>query len=122
MTKTIPVLLFSLSLAADVATGFAAPLPIKIAKCEWTIFKADDGGSQGHIKLVVICGADQPKEGDNPMQWDWSCLIRPLGEGDLDVYDLVKAVEKSGYKGPYGLICWGLKQPPREHLTKSIAT
>lgn len=80
------------------------------------------GKAKGHLKLVVLCGADQPKEGDNPMQWEWSRLIRPLGDGDLDVYGLVKAVEESGYRGPYGLICWGLKQPSREHLTKSMAT
>jgi mannan endo-1,4-beta-mannosidase len=74
------------------------------------------------LNFVIVCGADQPKEGEDASSWDWSRLIRPLGEGDFDTYQFVKDIKQSGYDGPFGLICWGLKEPPREHLARSMAT
>lgn len=100
----------TLQLIHEIKAGNSKRLPEIIGKCK------------AYLKLVVVCGADQPKEGDNVMQWDWSRLIRPLGEGDFDTYGFVKEVKKTGYKGPFGLICWGMKEPPLEHLTKSMAT
>ena len=100
----------TLQLIHQIKGGNSGRLPEVIAKIK------------GRLNFVVVCGADQPKAGENAMNWDWSRLIRPLGEGNFDVYGFVKELKKSGYQGPFGLICWGLKEPPLEHLNKSMRT
>jgi len=73
-----------------------------------------------HIRLVVVCGADAPKPQDKVAEWEWSRLIRPLGDGDCDVRAFVQAVQASGYQGPYGFICWQFKEPTQAYLTRSM--
>ena len=100
----------TLQLIHEIKGGNSRRLPEVIAKIK------------GRLNFVVVCGADQPKAGENAMNWDWSRLIQPLGEGNFDAYGFVKELKKSGYQGPFGLICWGLKEPPLEHLNKSMRT
>lgn len=72
------------------------------------------------LRLVVICGADRPADGDDVTTWGWDRLIRPLGKGEYDVKGFVRMVRTNGYDGPFGLICWGIDAPGEELLAKSM--
>ena len=63
---------------------------------------------------VTINGADRQGR-------DWSTLIQPLGRGDYDVTDLVRTITKAGYRGPFGIQCYGLKGDPGVYLKQSMA-
>ena len=63
---------------------------------------------------VTINGAD--KQGR-----DWDTLIQPLGRGDYDVGGLVGTITKAGYRGPFGIQCFGLKGDPGAYLKPSMA-
>jgi sugar phosphate isomerase/epimerase len=52
---------------------------------------------------------------------DWSTLIQPLGRGDYDVTGLVRTITKAGYRGPFGIQCYGLKGDPGVYLKQSMA-
>jgi sugar phosphate isomerase/epimerase len=47
-------------------------------------------------------------------------LIQPLDRGDFDNRALLAAVEEIGYRGPIGLMCYGIPDDAREHLTRSM--
>ena len=51
---------------------------------------------------------------------DWDELIKPLGEGDLDVGRLIRTLDEIGYSGPVNLQCYRVPPPAREHLTQSM--
>ena len=63
---------------------------------------------------VTINGAD--RQGG-----DWNTLIQPLGRGDYDVTELVRTITKAGYRGPFGIQCYGLKGDPGVYLKQSMA-
>jgi sugar phosphate isomerase/epimerase len=63
---------------------------------------------------VTINGAD--KQGR-----DWNTLIQPLGRGDYDVAGLVRMITKGGYRGPFGIQCYGLKGDPGVYLKQAMA-
>jgi sugar phosphate isomerase/epimerase len=63
---------------------------------------------------VTINGADRQGR-------DWSTLIQPLGRGDYDVTGLVRTITKAGYRGPFGIQCFGLKGDPGVYLKQSMA-
>ncbi len=63
---------------------------------------------------VTINGADVQGR-------DWNTLIQPLGRGDYDVTDLVRTITKAGYRGPFGIQCYGLKGDPGVYLKQSMA-
>jgi sugar phosphate isomerase/epimerase len=52
---------------------------------------------------------------------DWNALIQPLGRGDYDVTELVRTITKAGYRGPFGIQCYGLKGDPAVYLKQSMA-
>jgi sugar phosphate isomerase/epimerase len=62
---------------------------------------------------VTINGADR-------MGRDWNTLIQPLGHGDFDVGELVGRIVKAGYRGPFGIQCYGLKGDPGVYLKQSM--
>ncbi len=62
---------------------------------------------------VTINGADRQGR-------DWSTLIQPLGRGDYDVTELVRTITKAGYRGPFGIQCFGLKGDPGVYLKQSM--
>jgi sugar phosphate isomerase/epimerase len=62
---------------------------------------------------VTINGADRQGR-------DWSALIQPLGRGDYDVAALVGTITKAGYRGPFGIQCYGLKGDPGVYLKQSM--
>ena len=63
---------------------------------------------------VTINGADRQGR-------DWNALIQPLGRGDYDVTELVRTIAKAGYRGPFGIQCYGLKGDPGVYLKQSMA-
>jgi sugar phosphate isomerase/epimerase len=63
---------------------------------------------------VTINGADRQGR-------DWGTLIQPLGRGDYDVTGLVRTITKAGYRGPFGIQCYGLKGDPGVYLNQSMA-
>jgi len=63
---------------------------------------------------VTVNGADRQGR-------DWTTLIQPLGRGDYDVAGLVRTVSKAGYRGPFGIQCYGLKGDPGVYLKQSMA-
>jgi sugar phosphate isomerase/epimerase len=63
---------------------------------------------------VTINGADRQGR-------DWDTLIQPLGRGDYDVTELVRTITKAGYRGPFGIQCYGLKGDPGVYLKQSMA-
>jgi sugar phosphate isomerase/epimerase len=66
--------------------------------------------------LVLVSGADS----GNTRAMGWDRLIQPLGHGSYDVAALIGTLRELGYKGPVGVIGYGLKQPAKEHLRQSI--
>jgi sugar phosphate isomerase/epimerase len=63
---------------------------------------------------VTVNGADRQGR-------DWTTLIQPLGRGDYDVTGLVRTITKAGYRGPFGIQCYGLKGDPGVYLKQSMA-
>jgi alpha-L-fucosidase len=47
-------------------------------------------------------------------------LIQPLDKGDFDNRALLTALNEIGYHGPVGLMCYGVPDEPRDHLTRSM--
>jgi HEAT repeat protein/sugar phosphate isomerase/epimerase len=50
----------------------------------------------------------------------WGHYIQPLDKGSFDVAGLLKTLKELGYKGPFGLQCFGIGGDAREHLARSI--
>lgn len=65
--------------------------------------------------LVTVNGADRNAAGA-----PWERLIRPLGEGDFPLSQLLDELRKIGYSGPVGLQAFGVKLPVEENLERSI--
>ena len=66
-----------------------------------------------HLSLVSINGADH--------EGGWDKLIRPLGDGEFDVYSLLKKLHSIGYDQPIGLQCFAVKGDQIANLKKSMA-
>jgi sugar phosphate isomerase/epimerase len=47
-------------------------------------------------------------------------LIQPLDKGNFDNRELLGVLRASGYRGPIGLMCYGIPDDTREHLTRSM--
>jgi len=47
-------------------------------------------------------------------------LIQPLDKGDFDNCELLKTLGEIGYRGPIGLMCYGIPGDVREHLKRSM--
>ena len=66
------------------------------------------------IFAVTINGA---KLGSNT--WT-NGLIQPLDAGDFDNRQLLATLREIGYRGPIGLMCYGIPGDAREHLQRSM--
>jgi sugar phosphate isomerase/epimerase len=71
-----------------------------------------------YLYMISINGADS----GNTQEMNWDQLIRPLGEGTFDTWQLVKLAKDNGYKGLFGLQCYNIKQDCEAALKKSIDT
>lgn len=47
-------------------------------------------------------------------------LIQPLDRGDFDNRQLLATLREIGYRGPIGLMCYGIPGDAREHLERSL--
>jgi sugar phosphate isomerase/epimerase len=47
-------------------------------------------------------------------------LIQPLDRGDFDNRQLLATLQEIGYRGPIGLMCYGIQGDAREHLERSM--
>jgi len=47
-------------------------------------------------------------------------LIQPLDQGDFDNRQLLDTLREIGYRGPIGLMCYGIPGDAREHLERSM--
>ncbi|MCX7827067.1 MAG: sugar phosphate isomerase/epimerase, partial [Verrucomicrobiae bacterium] len=47
-------------------------------------------------------------------------LIQPLDKGDFDNRQLLATLREAGYRGPIGLMCYGIPDDTRDHLTRSM--
>ncbi len=65
-----------------------------------------------HLFLVTFNGLKGPAEKRQQ--------IRPLDDSDYDLAGFLGQVKRAGYKGPVGLQCWSVKEPPAEHLKRSM--
>ncbi len=65
-----------------------------------------------HLFLVTLNGLKGPASGRQK--------IRPLDDSDYDLAGFLSLVRKIGYTGPMGLQCWSVKEPPPEHLKRSM--
>ncbi|MEI7729411.1 MAG: TIM barrel protein [Verrucomicrobiota bacterium] len=63
---------------------------------------------------VVICGAQVGTK-----TWT-NGLIQPLDQGDFDNRKLVDYLNEIGYRGPVGLMCFGIPGDARPHLERSM--
>lgn len=68
------------------------------------------------LMFVSINGADA---GDTKAM-GWDRLIQPLGSGSYNVEAFMENVRSVGYSGPIGFQGFGIRQEPREVLTKTI--
>jgi len=86
--------------------------------CHW--LKAQGpGGMQEKLRLahpylfiLQVNGADN--------DGDWDRLIQPLGQGEFDVYNLLKTVKHMGFDGPVALQCYAVKGDKKENLRRSM--
>ena len=68
------------------------------------------------LKLVQISGA----ESGDTQSMGWDKLIQPLGSGSYDVKKLLSILNDLNYRGPVGVIGFGIKQPAAKHLKQSM--
>lgn len=72
----------------------------------------------GHyMDIVTLCGSDK-KVNDNSK--DWSDAIKPLGEGDYDPKDFIRALRRHHFSGPVILHTFGLEKNPASHYATSF--
>ncbi len=53
---------------------------------------------------VTINGADLAGKSDS----DWQRLIQPLDRGSFDVQGVLRELKQLDYRGPIGLMCYGI--------------
>jgi sugar phosphate isomerase/epimerase len=51
---------------------------------------------------------------------DWTGLIQPLDQGDFDNRQLLAALREIGYRGPIGVMCYGIPGDAGEYLQRSM--
>ena len=69
-----------------------------------------------YMDIVTICGSNE-KVNDNSK--DWSDAIKPLGEGDYDPKEFLRALKRHKFQGPIILHTFGLMGKPASHYQTS---
>lgn len=65
-----------------------------------------------HLLLVTLNGLKGPAGRRQQ--------IRPLDDSDYDLTGFLRLVREIGYRGPIGLQCYSVVEPPADHLKRSI--
>ena len=88
--------------------------------CHWLKVDGDKDyqsllrNNASHIFAVTINGAQTGTD-------TWANgLIQPLDRGDFDNRELLKTLRDIGYRGPIGLMCYGIPDDARMHLQRSM--
>jgi sugar phosphate isomerase/epimerase len=111
----------SLAFALEVVKNTGHPaVGANFNLCHW--LKVDGGkdyrpllrANAAKIFAVTISGA-QPDSKNWP-----GGMIQPLDRGDFDNRALLTTLDAAGYRGPVGLMCFGVGGDPREHLGRSM--
>jgi len=63
--------------------------------------------------VITINGAEVPGN-------DWDKLIQPLDKGNFDLKPLLITLKSVGYTGPIGLQGYGIQEPVKGHLPRSM--
>ncbi|MCG8526863.1 MAG: TIM barrel protein [Opitutales bacterium] len=71
-----------------------------------------------YLRLASISGATSDYEDGSK---DWSDVIKPLNEGDVDVEPALRALAEKGYEGPVVLHTFGLKDSDLNHHERSYS-
>ncbi|MGL5017727.1 MAG: sugar phosphate isomerase/epimerase family protein [Luteolibacter sp.] len=69
-----------------------------------------------YMDIVTLCGSDK-KVSDNNIEW--SDAIKPLGEGDYDPKEFLRALKRHKFEGPIILHTYGLMKKPASHYRTS---
>lgn len=74
---------------------------------------------KGYIGAITIAGTDSVADFSKPKQMDKS-TIKPLGEGNFNMRNIIVPLRKSQYKGNVGFINFKIEDDPEEYLGNSI--
>jgi hypothetical protein len=70
-----------------------------------------------HLLAVSINGSDRGAEiKAGTGQW-----IQPLDSGTFDMFGFLTELQRSGYRGPIGLQCYGIPGDAAIHLRRSMS-
>ncbi len=94
----------TVNLCHELASGNGPRLQEVIAKAAPRLF------------LATICGATDKKDDAG----GWSNYIQTLDRGQFDVFGMLAALQRAGYRGPIGLQCYSIKGDQKENLGKSM--
>ncbi|MEX2511376.1 MAG: sugar phosphate isomerase/epimerase [Cyclobacteriaceae bacterium] len=78
--------------------------------------------SMPYVFAISLNGADTPTQEIINSGNLWNHLIQPLGEGDYNTFDYLKAFTDRGFDGPVGLQCYNIKEEKPVHLNQSMTT
>jgi sugar phosphate isomerase/epimerase len=70
-----------------------------------------------YMDLVSICGSDRKMNGT--VKGNWDDAIKPLGEGDYDPKEFLRALKRHHFTGPIILHTFGLMKKPNSHYKTS---
>jgi sugar phosphate isomerase/epimerase len=97
----MPTVGLTLNLCHEVRAGNEPRLPEIIHACAASLL------------FVSINGAEH--------EGQWDRLIKPLGDGAVDVGAVLTELHRAGYSGPCGLQCYQVPGDQRANLTTSLA-
>ncbi len=111
----------NLSFALEVVRKADRPnVGVNFNLCHWLMADGDKDyraflrANVGRVFVVTLNGA---KLGSKT--WT-NGLIQPLDCGDFDNLELLKLLKELDYRGPIGLMCYGVGGDAREHLVRSM--
>ncbi|MCX8065148.1 MAG: DUF1080 domain-containing protein [Candidatus Hydrogenedentes bacterium] len=88
--------------------------------CHWLKVESPDANLDLALRkvatklfVVTLNGAEPPG--------DWDKLIQPLDKGSYDLKPLLKTLKSIGFTGAIGLQGYGIQEPAKEHLPRSIS-
>jgi len=88
--------------------------------CHWLMIDGDKDYRpvlRKHAEKIFAVTINGAKLGAK--QWK-NGLIQPLDQGDFDNRQLLAVLREIGYRGPIGLMCYGIPGDPRAHLKRSM--
>ena len=73
-----------------------------------------------YIRAVTLAGTEPEADFTTPLSMDMS-TIQLLDQGSYDLGRFVRAIESSGYRGPYTLMNFTFKEDPADYLDRCLA-